>query len=234
MPSTSEPNSMPRLLHHQLDPASRLVRLMFSEYGVPVELVETKPWTRDPKFLELNPAATVPVLLETGEPPIVGTLAAVHSIEERYSPSVVVGLFPPKGSERAEMWRLLEWVLLKLNDEVTRYVLEEKIIKRDRQGGTPDPAVLRAAKANLSEHMHYFNWVLATRHWLAGDSMTLADFALAAHLSALDYLGDVHWDTANEVKDWYARMKSRPAFRTLLNDRLAGMPAHQGYVDLDF
>jgi glutathione S-transferase len=234
MPSRTEKTNLPRLLHHQLDPASRLVRLMFAEYGVPVELAEVKPWAREAKFLELNPAATVPVLLEPGEPPVVGGLAAIHAVEERYSPSAVAGLFPAKGSDRAEMWRLLDWVLLKLNDEVTRYVLEEKIVKRDRQGGTPDPGVLRVAKANLSEHMHYFNWVLATRHWLAGDTMTLADFALAAHFSALDYLGDVHWESAGEVRDWYARLKSRPAFRTLLNDRVVGMPAHQGYADLDF
>jgi glutathione S-transferase len=234
MSSTSQMTSMPRLLHHQLDPASRLARLMFSEYGVPVELVEIKPWNRDPAFLDVNPAATVPVLIEPGETPIVGTLATLQAIEERYTPSVVTGLFPPKGPERFEMWRLVEWVLLKLNDEVTRYVLEEKIVKRDRKTGTPDPAVLRAAKANLSEHMQYFNWVLATRRWLAGDSMTLADFALAAHLSSLDYLGDVHWPDAGEVKDWYARLKSRPAFRTLLNDRVSGMPAQKGYTDLDF
>ena len=225
---------MPRLLHHQLDPSSRLMRLMFAEYGVPVELVEIKPWTRDPHLLEINPASTVPVLLEPGQAPAVGVLAGIHAVEERYSPSVVAGLFPAQGSDRAEMWRLLEWVLLKLQDEVTRYVLEEKIVKRDRPGSTPDPAVLRVAKANLSEHLHYFNWVLATRHWLAGDSMTLADFALAAHLSSLDYLGDVAWDTAPEAKIWYARMKSRPAFRTLLNDRVTGMPAHKGYTDLDF
>jgi len=225
---------MPRIFHHQLDPASRLVRLMFSEYGVPLELVEIRPWLREAQFLELNPAATVPVLFEPGEPPVVGGLAAIHTIEERYSPSAVAGLFPAKSSDRAEMWRLLEWVMLKLNDEVTRYVLEEKIVKRDKPGSTPDPAVLRVAKANLSEHLHYFNWVLATRHWLAGDSMTLADFALSAHLSSLDYLGDVAWETAEEVRNWYARMKSRPAFRTLLNDRIAAMPAHKGYVDLDF
>ncbi|HTJ58779.1 MAG TPA: glutathione S-transferase family protein [Devosiaceae bacterium] len=224
---------MPRILHHQLDPASRLVRLMFAEYGVPLELVEIKPWTREPQFLEINPASTVPVLFEPGEPPVIGCLAAIHAIEERYAPSVVMGLFPAKPSDRAEMWRVLDWVLMKLNDEVTRYVLEEKIVKRDRQG-TPDPAVLRVAKANLSEHLHYFNWVLATRHWLAGDTMTLADFALAAHLSSLDYLGDVNWESATEIRTWYARMKSRPAFRTLLNDRVTGMPAKQGYTDLDF
>jgi len=224
---------MPRLLQHRLDPASRLARLMFAEYGAEVTLEDIKPWTRDPAILELNPAATVPILIEEGVPPIVGTLAVIHAIEDRYSPKNVAGLFPADSAERSEMWRLLEWVLLKLNDEVTRYILEEKIVKRE-QRGTPEPQVLRVAKANLAEHLLYFNWLFATRQWIAGSTMTLADFALAAHLSSLDYLGDVAWDTSAETRQWYARIKSRPAFRTLLQDRVAGMPAAAGYADLDF
>ena len=225
---------MPRLLQHRLDPASRLARLMMAEYGIGLDLEEIKPWRRDPHLLELNPAATVPVLIDEGQPNAVGVLATIHSIEDRYTPAAVSGLFPAQPKDRAEMWRLCEWVLMKLADEVTRYVMEEKIIKRDLPGATPDPSVLRVAKANLVEHMLYFNWILATRQWLAGDVMTLADFALAAHLSALDYLGDVNWDAAVEVRHWYARIKSRPAFRTLLNDRVGGMPPHAGYADLDF
>lgn len=225
---------MPRLMHHPLDPASRLARLMCAEYGVSVDLEECRPWVRDPAFLDINPAATVPILIEPGRPPIVGSLATIHAIEEAYSPSSVIGLFPVAPADRAEVWRLLEWVLIKLNDEVTRYVVEEKIVKRDRRSGAPDPAVLRVAKQNLVEHMLYFNWLFGSRHWIAGDTMTLADFALAAHLSALDYLGDVDWQTSVETRDWYARIKSRPAFRTLLGDRLAGMTPHAGYADLDF
>lgn len=225
---------MPSLLQHRLDPASRLARLMFAEYGVAVELEDIKPWNRDPQLLEINPAATVPILLEDGEAPVVGVLAVLHAIEERYSPSTVSGLFPASSADRAEMWRLLDWVLLKLNDEVTRYVFEEKIVKRDRRGATPEPGVLRVAKANLVEHLLYFNWLFATRQWIAGDAMTLADFALAAHLSSLDYMGDVNWDSSVETRNWYARIKSRPAFRSLLGDRVAGMPAAPGYADLDF
>jgi glutathione S-transferase len=225
---------MPRLLHHRLDPASRLARLMFAEYGVSVDLEDVKPWARDPHLLELNPAGTVPILIDEGQANAVGVLAVVHAIEDRYSPAAVAGLFPADPNNRAEMWRLSEWVLMKLNDEVTRYVVEEKILKRDRPGATPDPSVLRVAKANLVEHMLYFNWLFATRQWIAGDAMTLADFALAAHLSSLDYLGDVNWETAVEVRQWYARIKSRPAFRTLLGDRIGGMPPHAGYADLDF
>lgn len=225
---------MPRLLQHRLDPASRLARLMFAEYGVPVDLEEVKPWLREPHILEMNPAAAGPILIDDDMPPVVGGLAIIHTIEERWSPSAVAGLFPADSADRAEMWRLLDWVLLKFNDEVTRYIFEEKIAKRDQRGVGIEPAVLRAAKANLTEHLLYFNWLFASRTWIAGDVMTLADFALAAHLSTLDYLGDVAWDTSEETRIWYARIKSRPAFRTLLNDRVAGMPAAKGYADLDF
>ena len=198
------------------------------------ELDDIKPWAREPHFLELNPAATVPIMTDDGEAPSVGILAVIHAIEDRYSPSAIAGLFPTHSSARSEMWRVCQWVLMKLNDEVTRYVIEEKIVKRDQRGATPEPSVLRVAKANLVEHMHYFNWLFATRQWIAGDTLTLADFALAAHLSALDYLGDVDWGTSVETRNWYARIKSRPAFRTLLNDRVGGMPPHAGYADLDF
>jgi glutathione S-transferase len=225
---------MPRLLQHRLDPASRLARLMFAEYGVAVDLEDIKPWQREPHILEMNPAASGPILVDSGDTPVVGVLAIIHTIEERWSPSAVAGLFPAQANDRAEMWRLLDWVLLKLNDEVTRYVFEEKVVKRDRKGASPDPAVLRIAKANLVEHLLYFNWLFATRQWIAGEVMTLADFALAAHLSTLDYLGDVAWDTSIETRQWYARIKSRPAFRTLLNDRVGGFPVADGYADLDF
>jgi glutathione S-transferase len=225
---------MPSLIHHPLDPASRLIRLMCAEYGVPLDMEEIKPWLRDPGFLEINPAATLPILIGDDDVPVVGIMASMHAVEDFYTPVAVAGLVPAQPSGRAEMWRLLEWILFKLNDEVTRYILEEKIVKRDQRGATPDPAVLRAAKTNLSEHMLYFNWLLANRSWLGGDDMTLADFALAAHFSTLDYLGDLDWSKAGEVRNWYSRIKSRPAFRTLLNDRVLAMPPHAGYANLDF
>jgi glutathione S-transferase len=207
---------------------------MCAEYGVPLDMEEIKPWLRDAHLLEINPAATLPILIGEGDQPIVGILAAIHTVEDLYTPSVVTGLIPPDPGLRAEMWRLIEWVIFKLNEEVTRYVLEEKIVKRDQKGATPDPAVLRVARTNLNEHMLYFNWLFATRAWLAGDDLTLADFALAAHLSTLDYLGDIDWGKAGETRDWYSRIKSRPAFRTLLNDRVLVLPPQKGYADLDF
>lgn len=225
---------MPILLQHRLDPASRLVRLMFGEYGIEPVLEEVSHWRRDDRLVDINPAATVPVLIEEGAPPMIGMSAVMHYVEERYAPSRVSGLIPADLPARAEMWRMLDWIQSRFNDEVTRYVLEEKIGKRELKQGAPDPSALRAAKANLTEHMQYYAYLLATRRWLCGEDLTLADFALAAHLSALDYLGEMNWDAHEEVKLWFARIKSRPAFRALLTDRVVGMPPSKSYADLDF
>lgn len=167
----------------------------------------------------------MPILIDEGQPNAVGVLSVLHAIEGPLTARLPwPACFPPIPRIRPEMWRLCEWVLLKLNDEVTRYVVEEKILKRYWPGATPDPSVLRVAKANLIEHMLYFNWLFATRQWLAGDAMTLADFALAAHCSSLDYLGEAPWRRRWKCAKRGRRIKSRPAFRTLLNDRMGGMP----------
>jgi glutathione S-transferase len=226
---------MPSLVHHPLDPASRLVRLMCAEYGVPLDLDEIKPWLREEALLAINPAATLPILFTETDQPVVGIMATIHAVEDLYAPETVEGLIPADVMARAEMWRLVEWALVKLNEEVTRYLVEEKIAKRDIRGATPEPAVLRAAKTNFTEHLLYFNYLLASRSWVAGDEMSLADFALAAHISTLDYMGDIDWaKVPAETRDWYSRIKSRPAFRTLLNDRVVAMPPSKGYADLDF
>lgn len=225
---------MTKLYHHKLDPACRLTRLMLSEYGIVPDLEDASPFKRDAKLQQFDPAASIPLLVANGVPPIIGCMAVVHFIEERHAPDGIGGLIPLDVSGRAEMWRMYEWVMVKLNDEVTRYLLEEKIGRRETGDGAPDPSTLRAAKSNLSEHLHYFAYLLATRRWLCGEEMTLADFALAAHLSTIDYLGDMDWSKAGETKDWYARIKSRPAFRPLLGDRVVGMPPSITYADLDF
>lgn len=225
---------MVQLVQHRLDPTSRMARLALAEHGVDVDLVDASPWLRDLALTGIDPAAQMPVLLEEGLPPVIGPLAVLHIIEEKFAPSMQMSLIPHDVAGKVECWRLLDWVMTKFNDEVTRYVLEEKIGKRELKTGTPDPSTLRAAKANLSEHLHYFTYLFATRKWLCGEDLSLADFALAAHLSALDYLGDMPWDDFPEVKIWFARLKSRPAFRPLLGDRVVGMPASASYADLDF
>jgi glutathione S-transferase len=104
----------------------------------------------------------------------------------------------------------------------------------EQGGGPPDTVVIRVARHNIRYHLAYIGWLVRTRNFLAGDRLTCADLAAAAHLSVADYLGDVPWSEDEAAKNWYARVKSRPSFRPLLAETMAGIPPSASYGDLDF
>jgi glutathione S-transferase len=110
----------------------------------------------------------------------------------------------------------------------------KRYMTQEQGGGPPDTEALRAARHNIRYHLAYIGWLVRTRDWLAGDRLSLADLAAAAHLSAADYLDEVPWNEDEAAKNWYARVKSRPSFRTILADALAGLPPPKTYTDLDF
>ncbi len=147
-------------------------------------------------------------------------------------------LLPTTVAERIEVRRLMAWFNDKFFQEASGPLVNERVYKRfmmpAQGGGAPSTDVLRAAKANVRYHLAYVGWLARTRNFLAGDRLTYADLAAAAHLSTADYLGDVPWNEDEAAKAWYARIKSRPSFRPLLNEWLAGVPASAHYVDLDF
>ena len=227
------------LFHHPLSPRSRYVRLILSEYGLAARLVEERFWERREEFLLLNPACELPVLMTDGQPAVPGASIIAEYIEETLPPSQVDDrLLPAKAAQRVEVRRLASWFNDKFHDEVSGPLVLERVYKRhmtrEQGGGSPDTESLRAARHNIRYHLAYIGWLVRTRDWLAGDRLSLADFAAAAHLSAVDYLGDVPWNEDEAAKNWYARVKSRPSFRPLLAETLAGIPAAEHYADLDF
>ena len=221
-----------RILHHlPLSPFSRKVRLALAEKRIPFDLRLERVWERREEFLAVNPAATVPVLQEANGLVIVDSYAICEYLDEAYPDTP---LFGRTLAERAEVRRLVAWFDQKFNVEVTRNLLYEKQMKRLLGRGNPDATALRAGYTNIKPHLEYIGWLAETRAWLAGGAMTVADLAAAAHLSSLDYIGDIDWSQSEAAKDWYARVKSRPSFRPILADRISGLapPAH--YADLDF
>jgi glutathione S-transferase len=231
---------MIRLYHYPLSASSRFARLVLAECELTPELVEERVWERREEFLRLNPAGTLPVLLEHDGPPISGAWAVSEYLDETRGFGLSDRrLLPASADERAEVRRLTEWFLFKFEGEVTEYLVEEKVAKRERakaggNGGPPNSALLRAARANIRTHLHYIEHLISAKNWLAGNRLSYADLAAAAALSVADYLGEVPWDEAGEAKVWYMRLKSRPAFRPLLAEQVRGHrpPAH--YADLDF
>ena len=221
---------MLRLYHLPLCPFSRKVRLALLEKALVTEFVEVAPWEQDPEFLALNPAAEVPVLVD-GDLVVCDSRAIVEYLEEAYPQTNLLGETP---AERAETRRLLGWFDVKFRREVTDPIWGEKLLKRLKRAGTPSSEALRAGSANIRLHLAYICHLYDDRRWLAGDRMSLADLAAAAHLSVLDYLGNVPWEGFESARNWYAKVKSRPSFRPLLMDRITGLRPAPHYDDLDF
>ncbi|MBC7164130.1 MAG: glutathione S-transferase family protein [Roseovarius sp.] len=221
---------MVRLYHVPLSPFCRKVRLCLAEKRIECELVEERYWERDADFLRRNPAGKVPVLRMDGRI-MTESMAICEYIEESHPEPP---LMPREPEARHEVRRLVGWFDDKFHAEVTSKLLYERVNKKLMKQGFPDSRNVKDGARAIKFHLDYMAWLLDHRRWLAGDVMTLADFAAAAHLSALDYISDVDWHRSEAVKDWYAKIKSRPAFRAILADQVPGFPPPAHYADLDF
>ncbi len=219
------------LYHLWLSPFCRKVRLVLGEKNLDVTLKVEKVWERRDDFLALNPTGQVPVLLDEDGMVLSDSWAISEYLDEIHPEPPLLGRSP---AMRAETRRLVAWFDHKFYREVTINLVDEKIMKRFLGLGEPDSSAIRAGNHNIHYHLEYIGYLTERRRWIAGEELTLADIAAAAHLSCVDYLGDVPWDDHQPARDWYARIKSRPSFRSLLGDHIPGAPPPRHYADLDF
>ena len=224
---------MAKLFHFTLDPYSRRIRLALAEQNVVVTLVDEKPWALSQQLVDLNPSRFLPVLQEDSGVAICGVEALSEYLEERGLNAK--SLLPGNALQRAEIRRLVAWFDVKFYTEVTEPLLTEKVMKRFmRTPSVPAMARVREALQRVKPHLDYVAWLAEERSWLGGEELSLADLAAAAHLSAIDYLGEINWADYPVAKSWYQRIKSRPSFRALLSDVLPALPPSAHYADLDF
>ena len=219
------------LHHHELSASARLLRLVMSERDLIFLPKIEKPWQRNEEFLRLNPAGDVPVLTTEDGVALCGAITIAEYLEETETAKPMIWGTPV---QRAEIRRLTDWFEGKFMREVGSPLLSERFTKRFVEDGQPSSVVIRTALANLHIHLDYIDWLAEQDNWLAGKQISLADLAAAAHLSVLDYFGDINWDRHEEARTWYAKIKSRPAFRDLLADQIPGFAAAPHYSNLDF
>ncbi|MGF1649052.1 MAG: glutathione S-transferase family protein [Hyphomicrobiaceae bacterium] len=240
------------LTHFKLCPFSRTVRLLLGEFALEPELRDVMPWSPGSEVLAKNPAGTLPILDTANGMTLCGSYPVAEFIAEIQStgrdvavalgarggtPTATISpdLFPDMLEDRAEVRRLVDWFNLKCDREVTQEFLYEKVrsVLQPAANSTPNVQMLRAARANLNYHLDYLAFLAANRNWLGGERISLADFVAAAHLSVVDFLGEVDWDRHQPAKEWYQKIKCRPSFRPLLQDLVPGLrpPAHYGALD---
>lgn len=222
---------MRSLFHVPLCPYSRKVRLTLGEKKIDHELIFEPIWKKREELFELNPAGAVPIFVDLNEQRFCGSMAICEYLDEIY---VTPSLLGSDALGRAEVRRLVDWFDGLFAKEVTYKVVYEKVMKRLHGQGGPDSALLRVGMQNIHKHMDYMTFLLSKRTWLAGENLSFADLAAAGHISCLDFIGHVPWESYDEVREWYARLKSRPSFRSILTDKMPGITPAPHYALLDF
>ncbi|MBP6951294.1 MAG: glutathione S-transferase family protein [Alphaproteobacteria bacterium] len=222
---------MRKLYHYWLCPFSRKIRILLAEKKLSFELVVIKPWEPNSSFLSINPEGLPPVLTDDDGKNIANAYSISEYVEEVYFEPSFLGKV---STQRAEVRRLVAWFDEKFNGEVTHNLVYEKVLRRKMGQGGPDSTAIRVGNANIHDHLEYISWLCDRRKWLAGNEFSLADISAAAHLSCIDYLGDVPWEKHSAAKLWYVRVKSRPSFRDILNDMVPALTPPVHYKDLDF
>ena len=230
---------MRTLYHFPLHPPSRMARIALAEKKLKVRETVVNPWEPDPEFTALTAEGTPPVLIDLTQHGTL-TISGARAITEYANDgSKRNPLLSEDAFERAEARRLCAWFDDRFSTEVDAYILAEKIERAvlsqtQYDVGSADPEILREGRGHLADHLIYMTSLLEKRDWLAGRRYSLGDIAAAAHLSCLDFLGEISWREYPVVKTWYQKIKSRPSFRVILGDRQAGLRAPRHYTDLDF
>jgi glutathione S-transferase len=226
------------LIHYPLCPLSRAVRMVLTEKNIDFDVSIETPWKIRPELLVLNPAGTLPILLEDNGSNII---CDIQPIVE-YIEDLQLGqpLFPTSPIAKAEVRRICNWFNIKFYHDVSLPLTRERIWKRISREGTPDSVSLRAGLENVKHHLFYVAHLVSNRNWLAGNVFSLADIVAAAHLSVVDFLDNIPWThhvharDFEPVRDWYARVKSRKSFRALLGDSITGFIPPEHYANPDF
>ena len=214
---------MRRLIHLMLSPSCRLARLMVAEKRVACDPV-----------INDNVTAPLPVFVDMDGTRCEGVWAILDHLEGHYPEHP---LAPEDAGERRASLRWLDWAMGPFHEQVTQRIVYEKAGQRytgapARRG--PDMNVIRQGRDEIKAALTAIGKAAESNGNLAARAPSLGDFAVASHLSALDYFGEVPWEDFPHAAEWYVRLKSRPSFRSLLSDRVPGQPPVPHYGELDF
>lgn len=220
------------LYHHPMCPLSRQVRVLLKELVLEFGMIKEEYWLRRREFTQVSPASTLPVIkLPNSEAGIVGIYPVIEYINDT---NQNFHLMPESPEEKSKVRKYLSWFNEKFYREVTKIYIDEKMIRLLMRTGAPRTNFLKAGKDNLNNHLKFLSACLENNSYLVSEKISCADIAAAAHISVVDYFGEITWDIWPIVKHWYSIIKSRPSFRPLLLDHMPGFTPHKTYADLDF
>jgi glutathione S-transferase len=199
-----------RLYHHPLSSNSRRAALAAAHLGLPAERIKIdleKGEQRSPEFLAMNPNGMVPVLEDEGF-----ILTESHAIM-LYLADKIPGhtAYPRDARARADINRWVFWNAQHFQPTISIFVWEN-LIKGMIGQGPADPVQIRRGEDLLERYAPVLDAHLASRGWVCGEGVTLADLAIGATLLAA-VPANVPLARYRDLLTWFARVQALEAWK---------------------
>ena len=194
-----------KLIASRTSPYARKVRVVLAEKHIDAEWLEENVWSADTRVALYNPLGKIPVLvLDDGTP-----LYDSRVIVEYLDGAVPVARMIPEAARERALVKRLEALGDGIADAGIAVFLERK---RPPQTQGTDWIARQLGKADIG--IAAVARELGDRKFLHGETMTLADVAVACALLWLEFrLPEIAWrGTYDNLRAWIERIESRPTF----------------------
>lgn len=239
------PNGL-ELYHGLPSTCSKKVRLVLYEKQLPFNshLMDLRKFEQhEPEYLKLNPNGVVPTLVHDGR--VVIESSVIMEYLEDVFPEPPLRARDPYGRAQMRLWLKFSddvayqavyaptWMVLNRDamkglSEAERETLLSRIPQEERRKRWADVSthgfsedVLLAAVEKMRGCLARCNTALAAAPYLAGEVLTLADYAVLPFVDRIRNLRPEFFAGGGypHLEDWYARLKDRPAFAKALDFR---------------
>lgn len=185
-------------------PNARKVQAVVNHLGFEVKQVFLdffKGETKSPDYLNINPTGRVPALEHDGF-----TLWESNAIN-KYLCAQCPGntLYPADPRIQADIDRWLSWELAHFNQQLGILGFQTAV-KPAFMGEQPDEPLVAWSMHALTAHADVLERHLEGRHFMVGDDITLADYAMV-HIESLKDMTPFDWSAYSNINAYFDRMR---------------------------
>ena len=189
-------------------PQSRTMRTLWlaEELGLEYEhrrLAWNDPALKSEEFLRLNPAGSIPTIIDDGFA-LAESMAIALYLGKKYGAGDATPLYPADLENEARVWRWSLWAQAHLEPWVQRDAVLSDLLDGAREMFAP---VVKSALTTLDR-------VLAQQPWLIGGHFTVADLNVAGVLSP-SRAAHLNLAPYPNAKRWLVACYDRPAARSV-------------------
>ncbi len=185
------------------------VRALAAQLKMPLEfeLVDLLQGAQQtPAFLAINPTGRTPVLVDGDF-----KLWESNAILQYLASKNPTPLYPNDAKGRADVCRWQCWELAHWGAQACQPLTFENLVKKFVNLGAPDQAVVAKATEAFNKEAKMLDAHLARHKYLVNDTLTIADFTVAAPLFHAQGAGMPVGPYAN-VGAWFGRVSSLPCW----------------------